>query len=151
MLEPFKHRFIPAAQPNFRVDPGAVKSSEDRSGQFFISFSYPIQLRFELCGETTALLGLLVKKRFQVSPLHLRGCFLIALLTVLAGLNKFFKNTDSVIHVHDFPPEFWMPPAGEGLAEFRPIKSAGKRGYGRGVGAGIGGIMRDRSLQCPTI
>jgi hypothetical protein len=30
-------------------------------------------------------------------------------LSVLAGLNKFFKNTDSVIHVHDFLLHFGCP------------------------------------------
>src|ERR1700692_2776193 len=109
MLKPFQHGLVATAQTHFGVDPGAMQRSENRARKFLVSFSDATQLRLQFRGEAATLPGLLVKKCLQVSPLHLRSRFLITLLSVLAGLDKFFEHTDSIIHVHDFLLIFGCP------------------------------------------
>src|SRR6202044_2131931 len=121
MLKPFQDGLVATAQADSRIDPGAMQRSENRPGQLFIRLSYAIQFSFQFRSKAAPLLGLLIKKSLQVRPLHLRGRLLITLLSVLAGLNKFFKNTDSVIHVHDFLLHFGCP-EGARVGEIRRMK-----------------------------
>ena len=87
MLKPFQDGLVATAQADFRIDPGAMKRSENRPGQLSCpAFLTAIQFRFQFRSKAGPLQSLLVKKRLQVRALHVRGRLLITLLSVLAGL-----------------------------------------------------------------
>src|SRR5580658_8147540 len=99
-------RFIAAAKTDFGIDPGAAKRSAHGTGNFLVRLAEPDQLRFKFSGEAGPLQALLVEIRLQVSPLYVRSGVLVSLLSVSAGFDETFQYTDSIIFVHNKPPQF---------------------------------------------